>query len=293
MNLKQSKILITCTLLAAMHTVPTMANESPEASPKIEDSKATVESVEKQSAAEKAAKELANPNTVYATMTFKFQYSGGFEEGGNNMTTLFQPSMPMPLANGDKVFFRPAIAYTANSGKNNKNDDGGFTDLSFDLAYSPSLSDPSKLLALGVFTTLPTGSNGFSGEQYAMGPELFYGKLSTNRVLGTLTTHQWGFGEKDGMTKTNKTGVQLMWVEIGKGGWTYGSVPQMSYDWANNQAEIPINLMVSKTTIIGQRPWKLGIEANYYVEKADHRPDFMLNFSVAPVVENKLATMLQ
>ncbi len=38
------------------------------------------------------------------------------------------------------------------------------------------------------------------------------------------------------------------------------------------------------------RPWKLGGEINYYVEKADaFGPEWMLSFSVAPVVKNKLA----
>lgn len=275
------------------------AAETEKPEPKIKAIKAAVSKVDKETAAEKAAKELANPNTVYATMTFKLQYSGGFEDGGSNATTLFQPSMPMPLGNGDKLFFRPAIAYTQNFGRDslsavNMQDEGGFTDLSFDLAYAPTLSDPTNIMAMGLLATLPTGSDGFSGEQYAVGPELFLGKLSASRVFGALTTHQWGFGEKDHVSQTvNKTGMQLIWVEIAGGGWTYGSMPQMSYDWNNNQAEIPLNLMVSKTVILGNRPWKLGMEANFYVEKADSRPDFMLQFNIAPVVENKLAGIFQ
>ncbi|MCZ8499619.1 hypothetical protein O9929_23905 [Vibrio lentus] len=40
------------------------------------------------------------------------------------------------------------------------------------------------------------------------------------------------------------------------------------------------------------RPWKFGIEANYYIEKDEKaRPDFMLSFNISPVVENKLASL--
>ncbi|GEA59009.1 hypothetical protein [Vibrio comitans] len=256
--------------------------------------KTVAETKDRDDLAEKAAKELANPNTVYATMNFKFQYSGGFEGGGSNFNTTFQPSMPMPLANGDKIFFRPAISYSQNIDKvGPTGDDGGFSDISFDLAYAPTLSDPTNLLALGTFVTVPTGSDGFSAEQYAAGPEILVGKLSAQRVVGALTTHQWGFAEDDGVQTRNATNMQLLWVEIAGGGWTYGSVPMLSYDWNNDQAEIPLNLMVSKTVIMGQRPWKIGMEVNYYVEKAESRPDFMLSFNISPVVENKLAGLLK
>ncbi|GAM66398.1 possible neuromedin U precursor [Vibrio sp. JCM 19236] len=270
------------------------ADEKPE--PKIKEIKQAVAKLDKKTAAEKAAKELANPNTVYATMTFKFQYSSGYEGNGSSLATVFQPSMPMPLANGDKVFFRPAITYIDNDysfGDDVNVDSHGFSDISFDLMYSPTLSDPTNLVGLGVLTTLPTGSAGISGNQYAMGPEFFVGKLSGKRVFGALTSHQWGFNADKGVEQTNRTAMQLMWVEIAGGGWTYGSAPQLSYDWNNDQAEIPLNLMLSKTVIMGQRPWKLGMEVNYYVEKAQHRPDFMFSFSIAPVVENRLATLLQ
>lgn len=51
-------------------------------------------------------------------------------------------------------------------------------------------------------------------------------------------------------------------------------------------------MSVTKTIVMGGRPWKLGLEANYYVEKAENRPDFMLGFNVSPVVENQLANLL-
>lgn len=75
-------------------------------------------------------------------------------------------------------------------------------------------------------------------------------------------------------------------------GWTVGSAPTLSYDWNKDQAEIPLNFSVSKTTVLNGRPWKFGIEANYYIEKDEKtRPDFMLSFNISPVVENKLASL--
>ena len=42
------------------------------------------------------------------------------------------------------------------------------------------------------------------------------------------------------------------------------------------------------------RPWKLSVEANYYVEKADaFGPEWMFSFNVTPVVKNKLADLFK
>ena len=65
-------------------------------------------------AAEQAAKELANPNTAYASLNLKLQYSSGYDGGGDAFATVLQPTLPFPMDNGDKVIFRPAISYVQN-----------------------------------------------------------------------------------------------------------------------------------------------------------------------------------
>nr|WP_241910570.1 hypothetical protein [Vibrio sp. 10N.261.51.A7] len=65
-------------------------------------------------AAEQEAKELANPNTAYASLNLKLQYSGGYDGGGDAFATVLQPTLPFPMDNGDKVIFRPAISYVQN-----------------------------------------------------------------------------------------------------------------------------------------------------------------------------------
>ena len=69
-----------------------------------------------------------------------------------------------------------------------------------------------------------------------------------------------------------------------------GSVPIMVYDEENSQWTIPLNLQVGKTVILGGRPWKFGVEVNYYVEQADaFGPDWMIGFNFGPVVDNIFA----
>jgi hypothetical protein len=201
--------------------------------------------------------------------------------------------MPFPLDNGDKILFRPAFNYTFDKPSPSANgwqEDSGFGDIVFDLAYAPKLS-PDTILALGIVSSLPVGQEGFSSEKLTLGPEVLYGKLAKTHILGLFPNHQWsiaGSGDND----ISITSVQVFAVYMPGGGWTIGTSPTMAYDWKLDQATVPLNLNFSKTLVLGSRPWKLGMEANYYVEKSDRfGPEVMISFNITPVVENKLANL--
>jgi len=53
------------------------------------------------------------------------------------------------------------------------------------------------------------------------------------------------------------------------GGWVVGSNPIISYDWDSQDWTIPLNLVVSKTVILGKTPWKIQAEINYYLDRPD------------------------
>nr|WP_241902565.1 hypothetical protein [Vibrio splendidus] len=159
---------------------------------------------ERDQAAEKAAKELANPNTAYASLNLKLQYSGGYDGGGDTFATVLQPTLPFPMDNGDKVIFRPAISYVQNDfhmgtpASLQHMEQSGVTDISFDLAYAPKM-EGGTIVAFGLFASLPTGSNDLTADQFAIGPEFMFGKASSERVVGMFPNHLYGISG-DGAT---------------------------------------------------------------------------------------------
>jgi hypothetical protein len=88
----------------------------------------------------------------------------------------------------------------------------------------------------------------------------------------------------------NLTSAQLFATYLPGGGWNVGSAPVMSFNHETDDWTLPLNVSIGKTEIWNGRPWKLGMEINYYVEQPDpFGPEWMISFSIAPVVNNVLA----
>lgn len=249
--------------------------------------------------ADELARELANPNTVLARLTLKTQfrsYTGDLPKADDQEATmmLFQPSAPFPLARkGDSILFRPAIPiffdqpyFDGDKGK--FRDAAALGDISFDLAYSRS-TPTGWLFAGGIIATMPTATKDELGKDlWTAGPEVLFGKITKKYVVGAFPNHQWDFaGSGDGDVSISSS--QLFGVYLPGGGWSMGTTPILSYDWETEEWTVPINATISKTTIIAGRPWKFGIEINYYPEQPDaFGPEWMVGFEITPVVANKV-----
>ena len=249
--------------------------------------------------ADEIAKELANPNTPLATLKLRNQFRW-FEgdlpgaDGEFGYTAIFQPALPFSLSNGDLIFFRPAIPLLIEQPAFDPSDmdfdsETGLGDIAFDLAYGRTTKS-GYVWAAGMVSTVPTAtSNDLGSGRWSIGPEVLFAKLSKKSVLGAFPNHQWDVaGWSD--TTVNVSSVQLFATALPGKGWNIGSSPIITYDWHNEQWTVPLNLSVGKTVIWRGKPWKLGIEFNYYVERSDaFAPEWMIGIDIAPVVKNVIA----
>jgi hypothetical protein len=91
--------------------------------------------------------------------------------------------------------------------------------------------------------------------------------------------------------ETSLTSIQPFAVFLPGGGWSVGTAGICTYDWENEQWTVPLQAQASRTVKIGTLPLKVALEGNYYVEKADALgPEWMVGFSITPVVPNVLAS---
>jgi hypothetical protein len=271
--------------------------------------------------ADDAAKELANPNTALSSFNFKNTYRqfsgdlpGADDEDG--FVTLIQPILPFPIDDTRKIIFRPAIPLVANQpvfdGFNSGIDgtqpvfvraptvgglaagfdsESGLGDIGFDLLYATT-SPTGVLSGVGIIGTLPTATEDALGkDKWSAGPELFLGKVGEKSVIGALVGHQWDFaGNDDIVEDISLTTFNIFAVYLPGGGWNYGSSPIITHDSESDQWTVPLNFNVGKTVVLGERPWKFNLGFNYFVEQADEfAPDWSIDFTITPVVENVLA----
>jgi len=287
--------VLACFLLVLAVTTPAVAQDSAAATPEHTEA-------HHGKSADEIAKELANPNTPLASLTFKNQYrwyKGDLPNADDqsNYTLLFQPVFPFtlePTASGGKpiIFFRPAIPLLVdqpvfNANKLDFDDTTALGDISFDLGYG--VTEKSGLLwAFGGIATIPTATDSdLAGKQVRLGPEALIAQFNKNSLFAFFPKHQWdvtGWSDS-GYYSTSEIQVVAKWLP-GKG-ISVGTSPIMDYDWKNDQWTIPLNLTASKTTMIGKMPVKFEVELNYYVDQPDaFGPEWMVGLNVTPVVPN-------
>ncbi|WP_051251636.1 hypothetical protein [Psychrilyobacter atlanticus] len=251
--------------------------------------------------AAKVTRELSNPNTSLASLKFKFQYrdmSGDLPgaDSHNSSLVLFQPTLPFKLDNGNKILFRPAIPLYLDQGSPGSDgrihSESGVGDLGFDLVYA--VNNPNGILyAGGIIGQLPTGSNEFTQNKFAFGPEVLIAKITNENLVGILPNHRWDTGGS-GDTSISTSTTQVFCMKFLGEGWGVGSTPKFAYDWENEQWDVPINATITKTAIINGRPWKFDLEVNYYLEQNElYGNEWMISINVAPVVSNIFETMIE
>jgi len=243
------------------------------------------------------AAELANPNTVLGSMNFNFDYTAykGNLPGASNQFALrltFQPSLPYPIEKGLNFFLRPAVPVIikqdvpASGGFEEKGVDLG--DISFDAGIGKSYPGGWVLVG-GIVGTLPTATDDALGlDQWLLGPEAAVAKVAKWGVLGLLVTQQWDVAGEDSFS-TNITGGQYFYTFNLSDGWQISSSPTFSYNHEAQSGQewtFPFGFGVSKTSVLGGRPWKFGIQYWYYAEQADtFGPNWQVRFTITPVVQ--------
>ena len=247
--------------------------------------------------AEEIAAELSNPNSTLGTMSVQLDYiafDGDLPGAGSQdaLRATFQPSLPYPLSKTTNLFVRPAIPIIIS--QDVPNVAGGFDSKGIDLGditFDASLARgfPNGVVVIGGLTgTLPTATNDALGlDQWLLGPEFAIAKVQKWGVYGLLVTHQWDVAGEDDFSTSISAGQYFYSINL-RNGWQIAGSPTFSYNHkadSDNNFTFPLAIGVQKTTIIGGRPWKFGVQYWHYLESPDlFGPDWQIRLNVSPVV---------
>jgi hypothetical protein len=229
-------------------------------------------------------RKLSNPiSDVWALFThvdLNFA-DGDINEGDSRVggRLVFQPILPIPLhGNGAKrwsFITRPTIPVLLSepipTSFNTFDRTGGLGDLQVPTLISPPAG--KWILGAGPAFLLPTSTDeAFGRQQWGLGPAVVVGHFSKAAIFGAFGQYYWGVGSTGG----RRPGVPdasymhllyFMYINL-PNAWQFGFDPTITYDaraTSNNKWNVPVRLLVTKTTRVGKMPVKFQFGIQYSV----------------------------
>ena len=207
---------------------------------------------------------------------------------------IFQPILPFPLygsgANKWNFITRPTIpvlfSASVPTGFNTFDRKGGLGDIQLPMVISPPTG--KLLLGAGPAFLFPTATDdAFGRNQWGAGPALVVGYLTEKATFVVFGQYYWGTGWQGDREPGERDAsylnlLYLMYVNL-TDAWQFGFSPTITYDHrasSGNKWNVPVGLMVTKTTLVGKMPvkFKFGVEwdwssvSDYLARLAGARP---------------------
>ena len=221
--------------------------------------------------------------------------TGDAELGGN---MIFQPILPVPLyGEGEdqwKILVRPAVPILFGNSVpesfNRFDNETGIGDISLPLPVT--MPAGNWLLGLGPNFLIPSSSqDAFGRQQWAVGPTGILGYKTKDWIAGIFPQYYFGIGSRgDQNNKPDASYMQLLYFGFYNlpDAWQIGFNPTISYDnkaTRGNKWNVPIGLMVAKTTKVAGKPMKFQFGFEYSaVSQDDFGTRFQIRLNIIPVI---------
>ena len=305
---------LTTAMALLLMAAPAVAAAAPKASGAPESSAAAV------------GQKLSDPTSdVWAMFTqFGMTFSDGDNNLGDPQVAgniSFQPIMPVPIygsgENEWRLIVRPTIPiilegkvpapnpFNSGSTFNSFNGETGIADMLVPLPLAmPSemlkVGSGNLILALGPTFLFPTSTKRpFGDQQFGVGAAGVFGYKNKHLVGGIFPQYNWRVGDRGDRVllpaapgyKGDLSQMDLLYFFFINlpDAWQVGLNPTITYDRRaskGNQWNVPIGLVVTKTTKMGGMPVKFQFGAEYSVVSQDFFGQrFQLKLNIIPVIK--------
>jgi len=229
---------------------------------------------------EELAKKLNNPVAGLISVPFQFNYDEGFgPDDGARYTLNIQPVMPVHITPDWNLIIRtilPVIYQERTSPTTGAAQGLGDTTQSF--FFSPSSPKNGVTWGIGPAFLWPTGESELGSKKWGAGPTAIVLKQQGGFTYGVLANHIWSYAGADDRGEVNSTFIQPFLTHTWPTATTLGVNTESTYDWANEQWTVPINLFASQVVKFGKLPVQLSGGPRYYAASPDGGPEWGARF---------------
>lgn len=88
-------------------------------------------------------------------------------------------------------------------------------------------------------------------------------------TYGALANHIWSFAGNDGTADISATFLQPFMTYTTADAWSFGVNTESTYDWKNEQWNVPLNFTVGKVTKIGEQLVSFTGGVRYWAQSSD------------------------
>jgi len=228
------------------------------------------------------AKKLANPVADLISVPIQSNYDFGIGPGdGTRWTTNVQPVIPIGINDDWNIISRTILPIIDQEGidPGGATDEFGLGDTVQSFFFSPKASDP--IWGVGPALLIPTATDEVLGlEKWGIGPTAVVLKQDGPWTYGALANHLWDVAGDDGRDGVNATFIQPFVSYITDTKTTFTLNSESTYDWRNDQWNIPLNFIVSQLVMIGDQPVQFSGGVRYYLDTPDGGPEWGLRFGL-------------
>lgn len=233
------------------------------------------------------SKKLANPLAALISMPIQANYDDhlGFDGEGDKWLINVQPVIPFSLNEDWNIISRTIIPIVDQSNfTDDRYNESGLSDILQSVWFSPV--EPNSrgwIWGVGGAFLFPTASDEFLGtEKWGAGPTAVVLKQTGPWTIGGLTNHLWSYAGDDDRAEVNSTFIQPFCAYVTPTKTTFTINSESTFDWTNDQWNIPINLMISQMLKVGDQPFQVQAGARYWAASPhdDQEGEWGLRFAV-------------
>lgn len=222
------------------------------------------------------AKQLANPIASLISVPIQFNYDHDVGPAdGERITVNVQPVVPISLDEDWNLISRTILPWIAQNDVPDGRDDSGVGDTVQSFFFSPvEPSEGGWIWGAGPALLVPTSQNDrLGGDQWAVGPTAVALKQDGPWTYGALANHLVRVAGDDARRHVNATFFQPFVTYVTPSAWTFALNAESTYDWAEDDLTLPVNLQANRVLQIGDQLVQLGGGLRYWVKDSRTSPE--------------------